>query len=136
MNCMLGDSNFDTELKRMTTGTNLMIACVHIAHQIGDKLYCPSITAVVASTQDSILHYPGSTRIQATTAMVESAKKPSRGCVSQITSLKDMMLERFKTWESPPATLLFFHDGIIFQDRALETERADIHAAFKTAFPE
>jgi hypothetical protein len=95
INYMLGGTNFDTELKRLTTGNNLMIAGAHIAHYIGDRLCCSYITAVVASKDDTTSHFLGSARIQTTTYPIEG-EKPQRGCESRLIYLRDMVVKRFK----------------------------------------
>ena len=102
INYMLGGKNFDTNLEAVTAGKKIMIAGAQIAHRVGEQPYCPSITTLVATTSEVTSRYLGSARLQVTTAASQAGGKIRRGCISQVISLRDMFIERFQTWTTPP----------------------------------
>ena len=76
-----------------------------VAHPTGSaRPGCPSIAAVVGSTDENYLHYPGSMRLQVSRQEF-------------IVDLADMTKERFIDWASKhdgklPANMLFYRDGV------------------------
>jgi hypothetical protein len=62
-NFMLGGRNFDTNVLDLSSGKNLtrlMIVGAHIRKPTsGLSTYCPSVAAVVASTDKNALQFPG-----------------------------------------------------------------------------
>jgi len=86
-------------------GCDTIIIGADVAHPTGSaRPGCPSIAAVVGSTDDNYLHYPGSMRLQI-------SRKET------ITELGDMVKERLIDWAKKhkqrlPANVLFYRDGV------------------------
>jgi eukaryotic translation initiation factor 2C len=86
-------------------GSDTIIIGADVAHPTGSaRPGCPSIAAVVGSTDDHYLHYPGSMRLQISRQEF-------------ITELGDMVKERLIDWaekhnQTLPANMLFYRDGV------------------------
>jgi hypothetical protein len=141
INCKLGGTNVATNLGHVPKTTDLMIVGAHTAHQYGTKFYCPSVSAVVASTDATGVQYLGSSQIHTTTTFELVRDGSNTRCQkSAITSLHDMMINRFKAWktsQSPPTHLLFFYDSVDLEDARgrCESDCTAIRTAFDTVFP-
>ena len=86
-------------------GCDTIIVGADVAHPTGSaRPGCPSIAAVVGSTDDDYLHYPGSMRLQISRQ-------------ESIAELDDMVKERLIYWAVKhagrlPANMLFYRDGV------------------------
>lgn len=142
-NFKLGGINYSINVLDVGSGmdlSGLMVVRAHIRlPRDGRKTYSPSIAAVVASTDSTALHFPGSVTIQQT-----SDEYTTRGTGNKVTltaqdlprvsSLQSMMEERFGAWSNPwkpPKYILFYRSGVNFDNNAtIEDEYQDIKAAF------
>jgi hypothetical protein len=99
-----------------------------VAHPTGSaRPGCPSIAAVVGSTDDNYLHYPGSMRLQVSRQEF-------------IAELADMVKERLIDWADKhngrlPANILFYRDGVSeSQYKAVrESEIVQLETAYQKA---
>jgi hypothetical protein len=88
-----------------TTACRTIIIGADVAHATGSaRPGCPSIAAVVGSTDDNYLHYPGSMRLQLNRQEF-------------ITDLRDMVKERLIDWavkhqNTLPTNMLMYRDGV------------------------
>lgn len=88
-----------------STECQTIIVGADVAHPTGSaRPGCPSIAAVVGSTDDDYLHYPGSMRLQVSRQEF-------------IADLADMVKERLIDWADKhdgrlPANMLFYRDGV------------------------
>lgn len=88
-----------------TKDCQTIIIGADVAHPTGSaRPGCPSIAAVVGSTDANYLHYPGSMRLQVSREEF-------------ITDLADMVKERLIDWADEnkrrlPANMLFYRDGV------------------------
>lgn len=85
---------------------------------------CPSIAAVVGSTDDSLLHYPGSMRLQVSRQ-------------ETIDELADMVKERLIDWAENhggvlPSNMLFYRDGV--SESQYKSVRQDEIPQLRTAY--
>jgi hypothetical protein len=143
LNYMAGGTNFDTGalgavLKDIPT--RLMIVGAHVKYtDISAKTgFCPSIAAVVASTDTSAVHYPGSIRLQQQFKLISPANPKDRQPETMIETLPIMMQERFRAWKdnsSPPNAVLFYRDSVNFDDKVVKTECEEIKNAYRRVFP-
>ncbi|CAK3778709.1 argonaute 7 [Lecanosticta acicola] len=134
-NAKLGGKNFilaDTFLKlHLHAGDRMtMMVGADVVHPGGASVeYCPSIAAVVASTNGECFNFPGSVR-------------PQAGRKEDITDMYDMMLERLTHWyhnkankKTLPDRILFYRDGVSENQFATvkQNELAAIERASKEA---
>jgi hypothetical protein len=99
-----------------------------VAHPTGSaRPGCPSIAAVVGSTDDNYLHYPGSMRLQVSRQEF-------------IAELADMVKERLIDWADKhngrlPTNMLFYRDGVSeSQYKAVrESEIVQLETAYQKA---
>jgi hypothetical protein len=140
INYMLGGSNFNYTPVSSSPEAPLMIAGSHTAHFAGSKEmgYCPSVSAVVATTLTTGEHYFGSTRIQVTTEVQrqEPDGKLVRNTISGIADIGDMMRERFQAFKGQPTRLLYYHDSTNFDDEANNIMCQQIRAAYNEVYRE
>lgn len=82
-----------------------MVVGADVTHPTGGAIMgCPSIAAVVASTDNDFMNYPGSMRLQ-------------EGRKEMIDDLKEMLLERLDAWSQNhegklPNRIIFYRDGV------------------------
>jgi hypothetical protein len=154
---MLGHTRNDIESLSLPTDntklTSLMIVGAHVSHPgSGASKYCPSVAAVVASTDKDAVKYPGSSRMQPTSKQVS---KKGNGEANiwvpnpSIQKLKEMMIERFQAWKGkgngriPPSGVVFYRDGLVYAEETsannpkniCEAESHAITTAFNEVFP-
>lgn len=139
INYKLGGTNYETRLQPLAKDARLMIAGAHTAHQYGAEIYCPSVSAIVASKDIAGEQYLGSVRIHVTTlsnrVLEDGATK--REIIPGLHGIQDMMVERFKAWstpQAPPTQLLFFCDSIDFDNVKNEDACRHIRLAYETVF--
>ena len=100
-----------------------------VAHPTGSaRPGCPSIAAIVGSTDDDYLHYPGSMRLQ-------------NSRQEFIADLADMVKERLIDWaeehdQTLPANMLFYRDGVSESQYKCvrESEIPQLETAYQTAY--
>jgi hypothetical protein len=150
---MLGHTRNEIEPLSLPTAntklTSLMIVGAHVSHPGSDaSKYCPSVAAVVASTDKDAVKYPGSSRMQATSQQVsKNGNGDTKVWVpnAKIQKLEEMMIERFQAWKSSgaPTGVLFYRDGLVYAGEVSANDPKDtcdaeskaITAAFKKVFP-
>lgn len=101
INLMNGGKNFDHPTQGVISTDPFMVVGAYIAY--GDsgasKSGC-SVAAVVAANDLTLIHYPGSVRLQAAWESPEEIHFTGRRHLqSKIIDLKGMMIERFKMWK-------------------------------------
>ncbi|KAF2654545.1 hypothetical protein K491DRAFT_466842 [Lophiostoma macrostomum CBS 122681] len=111
MNFMLCKTNWTFDSNRANDPDSLslnpsfadyMVVGAHVCHPNSSSTeFCPSVAAVIASSDPEALFFPGSMRLQpshkrgnATTSSENNTEQPARG----IEGLEDMMKERFLVW--------------------------------------
>jgi hypothetical protein len=147
-NFMLGGRNFDSNVLDLSSGKNLtrlMIVGAHIRKPTsGRSTYCPSVAAVVASTDRTALQFPGSAHIQQTFVDYyprrnNSGREIMKGQeATAIRLLHSMMKERFAAWSDqdiPPTSVLFYRDSINFDDNSLWHDIDRIKQAYHDTWP-
>jgi hypothetical protein len=144
MDFMLGRQNFNSVVLNTVSEKDwqgIMVIGAHITHRNIDSKYCPSIAAVVASTDStSTLKFPGSARFQQTTRSIEATPLSAslrRHPNDAITDLKAMLVERFAAWSNqkkPPTSIMFYRDSMNFADSHALVECATIKKAFTAHF--
>jgi hypothetical protein len=134
---MLGKQNFGYNPVSKIPDTPLMIAGGHTAHITGNKEYCPSVSAVVATTSATGIHYLGSTCIQVTNTAEkrESDGVLVRKTISGVVDMSRMMQERFRAFDVQPARLLYYHDSTTFDDEANTRMCQQIEHAYGEVYP-
>jgi hypothetical protein len=124
LNAMHGHCNFhvDNSGPGSAVGSSpesaIMVVGAHIARPgPGASEYCPSVAAVVASTNRNMVLFPGSARVQSSIRLIEQSngrlihhKEP------HILELEVMMHERLKAWKKTHADLIpqiiYYRDGL------------------------
>jgi hypothetical protein len=140
---MTGGTNFDTGALTAVledSPTRLMIIGAHVKYTTlsAKTEFCPSITAVVASTNTSAVHYPGSIRVQQQFEHINPDNLKKRRPETTIGLLSMIMQERFRAWTDdagPPNAVLFYRDSVSFGDKAVKKECEDINDAYRRVFP-
>ncbi|KAJ4361411.1 hypothetical protein N0V95_001924 [Ascochyta clinopodiicola] len=120
INFVLGGQNFQhPQLHELLADRGIMIAAAHISHP-GDKAgYSPSITTLVASTDDTALQFTGTVRVQRTSL------KTKRKTKLKIEDLDSMLRDVINRWKGTvPSELIFFRDSIDFDDLVVNDECA------------
>ncbi|KAF9694065.1 hypothetical protein EKO04_007911 [Ascochyta lentis] len=120
INFVLGGQNFQhPQLHELLAGSGIMIMGAHISHPGNSAEYSPSVTAVVASTDDTALQYTGTARVQ------ETSLKTKRKTNSKIEDLESMLRDVINKWKgSVPSELIFFRDSVDFDDLVVNNECA------------
>jgi hypothetical protein len=147
-NFKLGGKKYSTNVLDIGPGMNLrglMVVGAHIRRRRdGHKTYSPSVAAVVASIDPTVLHFPGSVMIQQTsdeytTRITEDKTTLTALVLHRVLSLRSMMTERFEAWSNPqkhPKHILFYRSGVNFDNNAtIESEYKDTKAAFDLKWP-
>jgi hypothetical protein len=120
-----------------------MIVGAHIKRPVTKLMtYCPSVATVVANTNNTSLHFPGSVRIQPTLSRYTEPDKGEgtslKGRVeSSILNITQMMRERFQVWDGPvPNDILVYSDGITFDNSHIWAEYGGTVTAHRSMFLE
>ena len=109
-NHKLGDTSFPGLRPRHGQRCDVIVIGADVTHPgVGSREGTPSIAAVVGSTDDEFMHFPGSMRLQ-------------RSRKEEIVELGDMVKERLIDWAMKhldsdglptlPARMLFYRDGV------------------------
>ncbi|KAI7233300.1 hypothetical protein KC330_g5451 [Hortaea werneckii] len=128
-------SKTDSDLLRNIGGTSTIVVGADCAHPMkGAHTATPSIAAVVGSTDNGFMHYPGSMRLQ-----------PSRK--EDILELAEMLKERLLDWARAyqkatskrpvlPTNILFYRDGVSESqyDILRRRELPQVQIAYNEAF--
>ena len=105
INLKMGGINHELGKSQGTNGMldNTIYFGIDVTHPTGSEAVsgAPSIAGVVANTDNSLGQWPASLMIQ------ESRKE-------MVTKLKDMVIERFKSWtpQQLPARVIVYRDGV------------------------
>lgn len=138
-------NNVTIKFGDLTSG--LMIVGAHIRYPStttgqknpGTKLdrYHPAITAVVASTNESSVFFPGTVRFQRRIDTFDTGTQKYQPEL-RLMYLRTMMEAGFRAWDDrskTPTKLLFHRSGINFDNRILKEECSEIRDAFSTVYP-
>ncbi|KAF1831649.1 hypothetical protein BDW02DRAFT_606010 [Decorospora gaudefroyi] len=104
LNVMHGNTNFAVKKLPEWADRKLMVVGAHISNPgSGAAASCPSVATVVGSVDATLMHYPGSARLQPTlrsTTWRHGRKndKLKYEVESQILDLESMMKERIQAW--------------------------------------
>jgi plasmid maintenance system killer protein len=144
INHKLGKQTFArAELQDLLRGRSIMVAAAHIAHLGEKEKYYPSIASVVGSHNDSSLQFSGSVRLQRTTKALNDATPQQdirQYSANKIEHLESMMQGLFEQWKKVnegklPTELIFFRDGIDFDDIAIQAELEELQSAYALVSP-
>ena len=130
-------------------GNNTIIFGIDVTHPSPNSAKgAPSIACVVANTDATLFHWPGSIRSQAARQeMVGSAKTKTGSQEAQtmrretVDELKDMVVERMKLWQKKnqtrlPDRVVIYRDGVSEGQfkLVLEQELPSFQAAYKQLY--
>ena len=139
INYKLGETNFDTKLSHLVSGTKRVIAGGHEAHRTDTANFPGSISSIVATRDDAFLQYLGSVRIFETTthASRRNVDAFSPKVRTGLMDIKKMMVERFEKCDECPEQLLFFRNSLSFDEtiKSFENECRQINEPYAKVFP-
>lgn len=118
--------------------SNTIIVGVHVTSKSDRNHIRPSVAAVVASRDAFAIQYAGSVREQANEDIFKKADGEDimKAQKAEIKQLSEMMKEVFSQWRGEtPTRMIFFRDGIDFDNAATKQEIEHILDGYNAVFP-
>lgn len=114
---MHGGPNFEVENMHGKIPEHIIVLCAHVSHfNSRAARYCPSVAAVVASTDTQLLQFPGSIRLQNTYHTGTRDDDHKYDASSEIVDLGDMLRDRLQAWKTIDGdvapNVVFYSSGI------------------------
>ena len=148
LRAMHGEANFHTDADQYFPArpgdekAHLLVLGGYVSHPPADSAkHCPSVAALVANLDDTMVNWPGEARLQPTWKVSKTVDGASRQHIeAEMLNLEEMVTGRLEAWTSEKPRIVFYRHGLDGRPKEdikviAQAERETIRDAMEKRYP-